>query len=239
MASGDFQDLYSKAIYGSRRDVSDSFDVARAKEAINEAYLVTASTGDPWEWLEKEGQFVVQTGQDVYTYDSIASALSTQINEIHTLTMDSGDGGWTLESMSWPALEAISYSTQDNEQYGAPVMFSKWDRRIRLYPSPDKPYVIGMYYRLNASEMVNDSDVPLIPLAWRTRLLVPYACARLLRQEGGADAAVEADRYTQEYEKAFRDARTALATANTPSFRVSSPGWNLYPGWNLDSFWSY
>jgi len=93
MASGDFQDLYSKAIYGSRRDTSDSFDVARAKEAINEAYLYVSSSGDPWDWLEKEAQFNVTVGQDVYTYDAIETALSTTIEEIHTLTMDSGDGG--------------------------------------------------------------------------------------------------------------------------------------------------
>ena len=226
MASGDFLDLYSKAIYGSRRDLSDAFDVARAKEAINEAYVSIAASGDPWVWLEKEGQFVVQAGQDVYTYDSIAAALATTIEEIHMLTMDSGDGGWTLESMSWQSLERISYSTQDNETDGEPTMFSKWDRRIRFFPNPDEAYVIGMFYNMQATEMTADVDIPLLPLAWRTRILVPYACARLLRQEGGSDAAVEADRYTNEYEKAFREMRTALATASVPTFRVISPGWN-------------
>ena len=184
MASGDFQDLYMKAMYGSRRDPNDTFDTARAKEAVNEAYVNVSATGDPWDWLEKEGQFVVQAGQDVYTYDSIGSALSTNIAEIHTLTMDSGDGGWTLDSMSWPALERVSYSTQDDEQTGEPIMFSKWDRRIRLFPSPDEAYTIGMFYRIQAQEMVNDSDVPLLPLAWRTRLHVPDACARHHRHPG-------------------------------------------------------
>lgn len=231
MASGDFQDLYSKAIYGSRRDLSDSFDVARAKEAINEAYLAVASSGDPWDWLEKEGQFVVQVGSDVYSYDTIGAALGSDIEEIHTIEMDSGDGGWTLDSMSWTSLERVAYSTQDNEQNGEPIMFSKWDRRIRLFPSPDSEYVLGVLYRIRASEMSSDIDTPLLPLAWRTRLLVPYACARLLRQEGGSDAAVEADRYTNEFDKAFRDARAALATAKTPTFRVASPGWNDFSIW--------
>jgi len=226
MASGDFLDLYSKAIYGSRRDLTDTFDVARAKEAINEAYLSVSASGDPWQWKEKEGQFIVQSGQDVYSYDTISTALGTSVEEIHSLTMDSGAGGWTLSSMSWPSLERISYSTQDNEQTGEPTMFSKWDNRIRLFPSPDNAYVIGIFYRAQAQEMSADTDVPLLPLAWRTRILVPYACARLLRQEGGSDAAVEADRYTNEYEKAFREMRTALATANTPTFRVTSPGWD-------------
>ena len=73
MASGDFQDLYSKAIYGSRRDTSDSFDVARAKEAINEAYLAVSSSGDPWDWLEKEGQFIAQMMGQVDTSKFIAA----------------------------------------------------------------------------------------------------------------------------------------------------------------------
>lgn len=227
MASGDFQDLYSKAIYGSRRDTSDAFDVARAKEAINEAYTYVASTGDPWDWLEKEAQFTVQTGQDVYTYDSIASALATTIDEIHTLTMDSDSGGgWVLDSMSWTSLERISASTQDDEQFGEPLMFAKWSRRIRLFPAPDEAYTLGMFYRMQAQEMTNDSDVPLLPLAWRTRLLVPYACARLLRQEGGSEAAVEADRYMADFDRAFRDARNATAIAKNPTLRLTTPSWH-------------
>lgn len=227
MASGDFQDLYSKAIYGSRRDTSDAFDVSRAKEAINEAYTYVASTGDPWDWLEKEAQFTVQTGQDVYTYDSIGSALATTIDEIHTLTMDSDSGGgWVLDSMSWPSLERIAASTQDDEQIGEPLMFAKWSRRIRLFPAPDEAYTLGMFYRMQAQEMTNDSDVPLLPLAWRTRLLVPYACARLLRQEGGTESAAEADRYMTDFDRVYRDARTAMATAKMPSFRLQSPGWS-------------
>jgi len=234
MASGDFQDLYSKAIYGSRRDTSDSFDVARAKEAINEAYLYVSSSGDPWDWLEKEAQFNVTVGQDVYTYDAIEAALSTTIEEIHTLTMDSGDGGWTLDSMSWPALERVSYSTQDDETTGEPIMYAKWDRRIRLFPAPDTAFTLGMFYRMRADEMSNDTDVPLLPMAWRTRLLVPFACARLLRIEGGSEAASEADRYMRDFDRAFLECRTATATAKYPSFRLTSPGWSerayWYPG---------
>jgi len=227
VASGDFLDLYSKAIYGSRRDLTDTFDVARAKEAVNEAYLYVSATGDQWDWLEKEAQFTVQTGQDVYTYDAIASALSTTIDEIHTLTMDSETGGgWTLEAMSWPSLEAFTASTQDDEQTGEPRIFSKWSRRIRLFPTPDEAFTLGMFYRLQAVDMVDDTAVPLLPVAWRTRLLVPYACARLLRQEGGSESAVEGDRYMADFDKAFREGRTAMATAKSPTLRLASPGWS-------------
>ncbi len=225
MASGDFQDLYTKAIYGSRRDTSDSFDVARAKDAINEALLAVSFTGDPWSWLEREGEFTLQTGSDTYTYGTIGTALGTTVSEILSLVMDSGDGGYRLESMSWDALENVAYSTQDDESAGEPIFWSDWDSKIRVFPKPDEAYTLGCFYRAYQSELSNDSDVPLLPLEWRTRLLVPYACARLLRQEGGAEAASEADRYWGEYQKAFNDCRTALATAKAPAMRLATPSW--------------
>lgn len=225
MASGDFQDLYTKAIYGSRRDTSDTFDVARAKEAVNEALQAVSFTGDPWNWLEREGEFTLQVGSDTYSYATIGTALGTTVSEIMSLVMDSGDGGYRLESMSWDALENVAYSTQDDESAGEPIFWSDWDSKIRVYPKPDEAYVLGCFYRAYQSELVNDSDTPLMPLEWRTRLLVPYACARLLRQEGGAEAASEADRYWGEYQKAFNDCRAACATIHAPAMRLASPAW--------------
>jgi hypothetical protein len=225
MASGDFQDLYTKAIYGSRRDPSDSFDVARAKAAINEALLAVSFTGDPWNWLLKEGEFTLQAGADTYTYATIGSALGTQVSELFSFVMDSGDGGYRLESMTWDGLENATYSTQDNESSGEPIFWAAWDGRVRFFPRPDSAYVIGCFYRAYQTELENDADTPLMPLEWRTRLLVPYACSRLLRQEGGGEAATEADRYMAEYQAAFRECRTALATAKEPDIRVATPAW--------------
>jgi len=225
MASGDFQDLYTKAIYGSRRDPSDSFDVARAKDAINEALLTVSFSGDPWNWLEKEGEFTLQAGSDVYTYDTIGTALGTTVAELFSFVMDTGNGGYRLEAMTWDALEDAAYSTQDGEQQGEPIFWSDWDRRVRFFPNPDQSYVIGCFYRASQTELSANSDTPLMPLQWRTRLLVPYACMRLLRQEGGAEAAGEADRYMAEYQKAFNDCRTACATAKAPALRLDTPVW--------------
>lgn len=225
MASGDFADLYSKAIYGSRRDTTDSFDVARAKDAINEALQAVSFSGDPWNWLEREGEITLEVGSDVYTYATIGAALGTSVAEIMSLIMDNSDGGYRLESMSWDALENVTYGTQDDEQTGEPIFWADWDSKIRVYPKPDEAYVLGVFYRAYQSELSADSDTPLMPLEWRTRLLVPYACARLLRQEGGAEAASEADRYWAEYQKAFNDCRAACATIKAPAMRLSSPAW--------------
>jgi len=225
MASGDFADLYTKAIYGSRRDASDSFDVARAKDAINEALQAVSFTGDPWSWLEREGEVTLQVGADVYSYATLGTALGTTVSEIMSLVMDNEDGGYRLESMSWDALENVTYGTQDDEQSGEPIFWADWDSKIRVYPKPDEAYVLGVFYRAYQSELSSDSDVPLMPLEWRTRLLVPYACSRLLRQEGGSEAASEADRYMGEYQRAFLECRNACATISSPAMRLATPAW--------------
>jgi len=183
VASGDFADLYTKAIYGSRRDPSDSFDVARAKDAVNEALQAVSFTGDPWNWLEREGEITLQVGADVYSYATISTALGVTMAEILSLVMDNQD------------------------------------------PKPDEAYTLGVFDRAYQSELVNDSDTPLMPLEWRTRLVVPYACMRLLRQEGGGEAASEADRYAGEYQKAFNDCRAVCATMHSPEMRLASPSW--------------
>jgi len=226
MASGDFADLYGKAIRASRRDSTYAQDVTDAKAAINEALQAVSFTGDPWNWLEKEGQFTLTAGSDTYTVDSIGIALGTTVSDLFSITMDSGRNiGYTLQSMSWQALEGVSDSTQDDEGDGCPAYWASWDRRVRFYPVPDANYTMGCFYRAYQSELTLDADVPLMPLEWRTRLLVPYAASVLLRQEGGSEAAGEADRYTALYQVAFRDCRTALATAKTPALALSSPSW--------------
>jgi hypothetical protein len=225
MASGDFQDLYEKAIYASRRDITDTFDVARAKAAINEALAACSFTGDPWNWLEKEGQFTLTAGSDTYTLAAIGTAIGTTLSDIFDIVIDTSDSGGRLQPMSWEALENISDSTQDGESSGTPAYFASWDGRIRFFPSPDRAYVLGCFYRAYQSELSATSDTPLIPLEWRTRLLVPYAASVLLRQEGGGEAGSEADRYYALYQGALRECRTALATAKQPAMALMSPSW--------------
>jgi len=240
MASGDFLDLYSKAIYSSRRDTADNCDVARAKEAVNEALQAISFTGDPWTWLEKEGQITLTAGSDTYTMAGIGTALGTDVAEIMTLVRDDTSEGYGLEAMSWGSLEELSSSTQDGESSGEPVFWAAWDSRIRLFPKPDAAYKLGVFYRAYQSELAADGDVPLLPLEWRARLVVPYAASILLRQEGGGEAGSEADRFQMLFERALRECRTALGTARSSTMRLVSAqgirdpnsGWSyLSSGW--------
>jgi len=187
MASGDYLDLAEWSARSARFSTTTaSADLALAKQAVNTAYLSTCSSGDPFDFLSQEGQWETVAGSDVYTLASIATAMSVAatatIAEITAIANDE-DGDW-ISGSSWEDLERFSHSTQDDPT-GGPFRFSKWNDRIRLYPTPDDAYTLGAKVRLTPANMTADADVPLMPIAWRHRLLVPYAAAILLRTEGG------------------------------------------------------
>lgn len=228
MASGDFQELSQRAARAARFEPSNSTDLTRANEAINQAYLTACSRdGVQFDFLEQEGQWTTTAGSDTYTYSSIATAMSVSgatIAEILALTDDTD--GSVLESMDWLALERLSYSSQDGDPTGRPLYWAKWGSRIRLYPSPDDAYTVGAFVRLVPAEMSGTTDTPLIPLAYRHSVLVSHAAANLLRQEGGSEAHQEALYYQRLYEDSWMQMRTAHATARMPTFRLRSPGWD-------------
>lgn len=227
MASGDYLDLATQTCYAARFDPSNATDLARAKQAVNRVYLSSVSGSEDFDFLEQEGQWTTTAGSDTYTYASIAGAIGisgASIAEIMSLTNDTD--GPVLDSMSWPRLESLAYSTQDGDASGSPVYWAKWQSRIRLYPTPDQTYTIGSYVRLTPNEMSADADTPLIPLAYRHAVIVNGAAAILLRMEGGMEAHQEAQFYQREYDAAWLRMRTAFATARQPTFRLKSPGWD-------------
>lgn len=226
MATGDLLDLAEWAARSARFATDDDDDMTLAKAAVNDAYLSTCGTGDPWQFLLQEGTWVTTAGGDVYDFESIGTAMDITGGTIaEILSIASDTTGRPLDSMGWEALEKYSYSTQDDAN-SEPVFWSKWATRIRLWPTPDQEYNLGTFCRVIPAEMTNDTDEPLIPIEWRRRLLVPYAAATLLRTEGGLETASEADRLMNRYDQDFMAFRAAYGTARRPTFRVTSPGWD-------------
>jgi hypothetical protein len=245
VASGDFLDLAERSARAAQFDPTDTtYDLARAKECVNEAYLSICHDGTDWDFLEKEGQWTTVAGSDVYTYASIATALgvtSASIREIVRMVNDTTGG--VLTSFSWVQIEDGSFSTQESgEGQGTPTTWAKWGNagspEIRLYPTPDDVYTLGTFCRLTPSEMSGDTDTPLIPLAWRHRVIVPYAAALLLEQEGGSEAGADYERRMARYRENLQQMRVALAAAKAPTFNVVSPSaFEDLPG--SDTGWSY
>lgn len=239
MAFGDLLDLAQAAVRSAQGDPLDTAgDLARAKDAVNEAYLTVCGDGYPYDFLEVEGQWDLTAGSDTYTYGSIATAIgvtSGTIREIHGLINDTY-GGVPLHSTSWQQLESYSASSQEpGEGTGTPTTWAKWgagsNARIRFYPMPDQVYRIGTYCLVSPGAMSADADVPLIPLPYRHRLLVPYAAALLLEVEGGQEAAADYERRMARHREALRDLRTAHATAKHPTFNlVTDTAFDHHPG---------
>lgn len=227
MPSGDLLDLAQAAARAAQFDPTDTaVDLVRAKAAVNEAYLVVCHDGSAWDFLEREGQWTTAAGSDVYTYASIAAAMSitgATIREIVALTNDT-DGTPPLPATTWRELESLAASTKDSaEADGAPTMWAKWGSRIRIYPRLDGVYTMGTFCRLTPNEMSADTDTPLIPLAYRHAVLVPYAAAILLEQEGGAEAGADYERRMARHREAHRAMRTALAGPKESTFSVVAP----------------
>jgi hypothetical protein len=237
LAYGDFLDLSEWAARNARFDTSDTDDMTLAKSAINTAYLATCDTGDPWRFLQREGAWQTVAAGDVYDFASITTAMGVTGGDVaDILSIVNDDTGLPLQSMSWEALEDYGYSTQDDSN-SEPVFWSRWDDRIRLWPTPDAVYTLGCMTRLVPSAMSADADEALIPLAWRNRLLVPYASAMLLSTEGGLEVAAEAQRHRDAYDYSFGLFRAAYGTSGKPAFSVSTPGWESSDRRASDYWW--
>jgi hypothetical protein len=195
---------------------------------VNDAQLSLLDSGDLWDFLETEGSFSTVAGTDTYTYTTIGSTTLVPANgvpgEILSI-MDDSVGG-ALTPLSWEALERAALSTQDPSQArGRPGYFAKWDSRIRLYPSPDAVYTMAWFGRQAVPLMTTGTDVPVLPLAWRHRILTPFAAAQLLRIESGYAAAYEASGLEAQSQQAVAAMRVARGSAKPPAMGVQSPGY--------------
>lgn len=235
--SGTYLELAQRACYSAGLKPWLSWDLTRAKEAVNAAYLSSVTGGEQWDFLEFEGQWTTTAGSDVYLYSTIATAIgitSGGIAEVLMLVNDT-DGGRPLDSMSWQSLERLAASTQDGDARGTPVAWAKWGTRLRLGPTPDAAYAIGAFVRMFPGAMSSDSDAPLIPAVWRHRIIVPKAAAELAREVGDQK---RADILLAEYKDAFRDFREAHGAAKSPTLSLYSPtfGEDL-PGYGRLGWW--
>lgn len=231
MASGDFLELAQRACYQARFRPDNADDLARAKEAINEAYLSVLNFGPRWSFLEKEGSFTISSTGDVYSLSSMATANTVDgIIEIYSVTDDTS-GGRPLEQLDWRSMEELSSTTQDGDSQGAPTSWAQWGTVVRFYPWPDQEYEIGFLFIQSDNELSASGDEPLIPLGWRHRILVPYAASRLMEQHSGQDALNHARYYRSQYEndmgsfiEKYGSARHAQLGLDSPAFSTDLPG---------------
>jgi hypothetical protein len=240
-STGTLLHLAQLACYRSRRKPWVDYDLLRAKELINEAHISICDTSDDWDFLEKEAQITV-SGGDVYTLSGITTALGltgSTVSEVLSLVHDDPNlGNGLLDAMPWESLESLSASTQDGELKGYPTSWASWgDDRIRIYPSPDQAYVLGIRYRLLPTTITSDTVEPLIPLGWRERLLVCYAAAGLARESGAHDIS---DREYAKYQRNLEEFTKAHGSARKPTLRLVAPMWGAdLPSDDTGWWWNF
>lgn len=221
-----FATLYTAALRSAQLSVNNADEVAAAKAAVNEAHMLVCGDGTSWDFTEREGQWTTQSGSDTYTLAGLATALSitgASIREVVYLTDDT-TGGRPLRSMSWSQLEELAATSQSDTRTGAPCVWARWGDRLRLWPTPDAVYSIGSLVYLAADALSGDSDEVLIPDSFAMAVVVPYAAAVLLEQDGGNDALSAANLLRSRHDDALRRMRTAHGSARQPTFNVVSPG---------------
>ena len=231
--SGTFLALAQEACREAGGKMWDQYDMLRAKQFINEAYMYVCNAGPVWRFLEAEGAFTTVASSDIYTLTALATALSVA-GEITDVTR----GGVPIKVLDWQALERISYDTQDDTAT-EPKYWTEFDGKIRLWPKPDQVYTIGIFYEFRPAEMSVDSDTPAIPLPWRSRLLVPYAAAKMLREFATRDtnSIGFADRRQSEFEAAFSMFSGQFGAARHPRLGLEDESWDR--NWPGSPDWDY
>lgn len=223
-SSGTFKDLYQRVCYEAGQPPWIAYNIERAKDALNSVYRSILDTPDPWDFLEREGQIQLSSGQDTYTISSIATALGVpSVRQLLNVVNDSVSNSSPLEPMGWADLESLTKSTQDGETADVPAAFALWDGRIRFWPAPDADYRLGIYYIAGVASLSADSDVPLVPAEWIHEVLVPLASARVLQQSKDGNDVNKANVLEGRGNNALTRMRDARAASKQPTLRLQSP----------------
>lgn len=209
---GSLLDLAQQACAAAGRRASNAEDIEDAKQIINRGLLMVVNNGEEWDFQMSEESLSIVAGTDEYAL----SAIGTGMDRIESVVFDSADvpEDRPLEKVSWLELERAFLSTQVGQENGVPIMFAYYSGNIRFAPTPDRAITARVRGRLSQAQLVDDADLPTMPLKWSIPVLVPYAAARLLRQDGGAQGRLMA----AEYEGEHREALEAMTRAEARGF---------------------
>jgi hypothetical protein len=221
LATGDFQDLYTQALYAAQRDTSVAFDVTRAKAAVNTAYFNLCDDGTQWAFLATQGEHTLTTGDETYSYSDIATSLSvTGITDVLAVNFGGPAGSYPGHYVRWEDYWAIR-QLNPSLANGVPHLWTTTGRsEVQIWPKPDSTYTATVLVLQRPAELVSNSDEPLLPIGWRSRLLVPAAAAILLREEGGGEASSAAAELDARYFKAIEGTENTSLVLQLP---VSHP----------------
>lgn len=195
---------------------SDSTTRNRIKNWINLGYQ-NFVLREEWPFRQKTGTLTLVPGTQEYD-------LSTNFSDLD----ENNINGVTIQGSSAAKLIYIPYSqlriTQpdfDSEGTSTPNSYYLRAGQIGFWPAPSNADSVFVDYSMTPTELSSDSDVPIIPLAYRESLL-QYALSMEHDFNTDPDLAVKA---MNTYENIVSQARNSLLSqpGDNDSFRILGP----------------
>lgn len=217
MAVETFLDIQNRVLDLVSR--SDSTTRNRVKDSINLGYKQFVSR-ELWPFREVTDTFSTVAGTQEYSLVSNFSNIDN--NNIISVTIQ----GSTNKKLSYWPFNQLRASQPDFDLIGSdvPERYYLQAGNMGLWPAPNAVYTIAVDYYKTPTELSNDSDEPIIPIAYR-EALVKYALAAEHDYNSDPDLAQKA---MNEYEQIVTLARQNLLTqpTDTGNFQVLGPADN-------------
>lgn len=195
---------------------SDSTTRNRVKISLNLGYLNFVSR-ELWPFREVTDD--ISTVNGTQEYDLVSNFSDLDNNDILSVTLQ---GAVSKKLKYWP-FNQLRADQPDFDLVGASVPRRYYLKagKIGFWPLPNDVYTVEVDYYKVPTEMSDDSDVPIIPVAYREGL-VKYALAAEHDFNTDPDLAQKA---MNEYENIVTLARNNLLTqpADTGNFRILGP----------------
>ena len=194
-------------------------DTAMLNDAINEAYFeIINDSRTFWKFMEGTATFSTIAGTADYDKKTIDSTM----DDIYDMYHNDGQ----LKSMNRREFDQFNYQ---NTASGIPTRYIEWDGKITLYPTPSDNRDITIRFYKEATELVDDSDKPLIP---RKYMDVLVAGAKVAFYEMDEDS-TRYDRALPSYAKKLKDMVEKNETNSDKTFKIKmAKGISDFPDWD-------
>lgn len=213
-ASTTFLDIQNRVL--DEISKSDSTTRNRVKNSINRGYKNFVSR-ELWPFREVTGTLNTIAGTQEYTLISQFTDIDT--NNILSVALQ----GAVQKKLAYIPFAQLRIKRPDFDYDAASVPTNYYIRagKIGFYPSPADVYAAAVDYYSLATELSNDSDEPIIPVAYRDAL-IEYALSKEHDFNTDPDLAQKA---MNEYEQIVTLARNNLLVQpnDMNSFRILGP----------------
>lgn len=123
-----------------------------------------------WPFLEAIDTTAVVpvAGVPNYTFTPVAGNTWRNLDAVRMTVPATNDGGVGLEYRD--PQELMEHLSKDSEN-ATPIEWTMYAGQLWFYPTPDQTYQCSVFYIQEESDLINPTDVPLIPLPYHDVLV--------------------------------------------------------------------